>query len=112
MEWSLPFIYRRADGALQEIWGRLVVSISPSFDDAPDAERAIGVGSAGYMILPPAAPRTRPYIGPPVGAKRSLWYIDGPGAGILRADYGSSCCCAHIARRRPSISLSPRLTLK
>ena len=47
MEWSLPFIYRRADGALQEIWGRLVVSISPSFDDAPDAERAIGVGSAG-----------------------------------------------------------------
>ena len=56
----------------EKIW-ELVVSISPSFDDAPDAERAIGVGSAGYMISPPAAPRTRPYIGPPVGAERSLW---------------------------------------
>ena len=69
MEWSLPFIYRRADGALQEIWGRLVVSISPSFDDAPDAERAIGVGSAGYDT---AAPRAPPYIDPPVGAGGSM----------------------------------------
>ena len=56
MEWSLPFIYRRADGALQEIWGRLVVSISPSFDDAPDAERAIGVGSAGLGYRRPEGP--------------------------------------------------------